>query len=202
MADSAAQTKRSTPVLTLLAIGVVFGDIGTSPLYAFKEAFGGTHSLPISTTNVFAVLSLITWSVMLIVSIKYVLMALRFDNKGEGGILAPLAYSSHLLRNSPRAEAIAGVITVLGASLFFGDVIITPAISVLSAVEGLSIATPAFEHWVLPITVGVLIALFAIQRHGTGKVGRLFGPITVIWFLTIALLGARSIAETPRYLKR
>ncbi len=198
--NNQAASKNSVAALTLTALGVVFGDIGTSPLYAFKEAFGGTHSLTLSEANVFAVLSLITWSVVLIVSIKYVLIALRFDNKGEGGILALLAYAGHLLRSRPRMEVVAGSIAVLGASLFFGDAIITPAISVLSAVEGLSVAAPAFEHWVLPIAVGVLVALFAIQRHGTGKVGRLFGPITVIWFLVLMVLGARSIVETPQVL--
>ncbi|MFM9886469.1 MAG: potassium transporter Kup [Burkholderiales bacterium] len=200
MVDSAVKTKHPVAALTLAALGVVFGDIGTSPLYAFKEAFGGTHSLPLSEPNVLAALSLIVWSVMLIVSTKYVLIALRFDNNGEGGILALLAYAGRLLRGRPKLEVLAGLIAVLGASLFFGDAIITPAISVLSAVEGLSIATPAFEHWILPITAAVLIALFAIQRHGTGRVGRWFGPISIVWFVILIVLGGRSIIETPQVL--
>ncbi len=183
--------------LTLGALGVVFGDIGTSPLYAFKEAFGGSHSLPLTEGHVFGVLSLIFWSVMLIVSLKYVSFVLRFDNHGEGGVLALLAFAARLFRGNPRLQWTAGVIAVFAASLFFGDAVITPAISVLSAVEGLAVAAPALEHWVVPVTLGILIGLFAIQRHGTGKVGKLFGPITVVWFLALAALGLASIAQTP-----
>ena len=128
------------------------------------------------------VLSLIFWSVMLIVSVKYVSFVLRFDNKGEGGVLALLAFAARLFRGNPKLQWTAGVIAVFAASLFYGDAVITPAISVLSAVEGLSVATPALEPWVVPVTLGILIGLFAIQSHGTGKVGRLFGPITVAWF--------------------
>ena len=183
--------------LTLGAVGVVFGDIGTSPLYAFKEAFGGAHRIPLNEVNVLGVLSLIFWSVMLIVSVKYVSFVLRFDNKGEGGVLALLAFATRLFRGNPKLQWTAGVIAVFAASLFYGDAVITPAISVLSAVEGLSVATPALEPWVVPVTLGILIGLFAIQSHGTGKVGRLFGPITVAWFLTIGALGIASIVQTP-----
>jgi KUP system potassium uptake protein len=183
--------------LTLGALGVVFGDIGTSPLYAFKEAFAGAHPLPITAAHIFGVLSLIFWSVMLIVSLKYITFVLRFDNKGEGGVLALLAFAQRLFRANPRLQWTAGVIAVFAASLFYGDAVITPAISVLSAVEGLSVATPAFEKWVVPLTLGIIVALFAIQQRGTGKVGKLFGPITVVWFVTLAALGLASIAKTP-----
>jgi KUP system potassium uptake protein len=183
--------------LTLGALGVVFGDIGTSPLYAFKEAFAGAHPLPITQSHIYGVLSLIFWSVMLIVSLKYVVFVLRFDNKGEGGVLALLAFAQRLFRTNPRLRWTVSVIAVFAASLFYGDAVITPAISVLSAVEGLSVATPAFEKWVVPLTLGIIVGLFAIQSHGTGKVGKLFGPITVVWFITLAALGLASIAKTP-----
>jgi KUP system potassium uptake protein len=186
--------------LTLGALGVVFGDIGTSPLYAFKEAFSGHHPLEVNEPHVFGVLSLIFWAVTLIVTCKYVLFVLRFDNKGEGGVLALLAYATRLTRANPRLQWLVATIAVFAASLFYGDAVITPAISVLSAVEGLSVATPAFERWIVPITLAIIVALFAIQHRGTGGVGKLFGPITVVWFLTIATLGVVSIAETPRIL--
>jgi KUP system potassium uptake protein len=187
-------------VLALSALGVVFGDIGTSPLYAFKEAFGGSHALPLTEPHVLSVLSLIFWSVMLIVSLKYVAIVLNFDNRGEGGILALLAFAGRLLRKHPRTQWTAGLIAILGASLFFGDAIITPAISVLSAVEGLSIATQDMERFVVPSAVVVIIALFAVQRRGTGSIGRYFGPIMLVWFITLATLGALSIAESPQVL--
>jgi KUP system potassium uptake protein len=186
--------------LTLGAVGVVFGDIGTSPLYAFKEAFGGAHALPLTQGHVFGVLSLIFWSVMLIISLKYVAFVLRFDNKGEGGVLALLAFATRLFRANPRLQWTVGVLAVFAAALFYGDAVITPAISVLSAVEGLSVATPALQKWVLPATVGIIVGLFAIQSRGTGKVGKLFGPITVVWFLTLATLGLASILRTPEIL--
>ena len=197
---SASPGRSTVAVLTLAALGVVFGDIGTSPLYAFKEAFGGTHGLPLNETDVLAVLSMMFWSITLIVSVKYVAVVLRFDNHGEGGILALLALASRLARERPRLAWTAAVFGIFGASLFYGDAIITPAISVLSAVEGLSVATPAFERWVEPITIVILIGLFGIQSHGTGAVGKLFGPITVLWFLVIGILGAMSIAHTPSVL--
>jgi len=201
-ADTVASRHAGAPfnrlgALTLGAIGVVFGDIGTSPLYAFKEAFGGSHPLPLTEVNVLGVLSLIFWAVMLIVSGKYVSFVLRFDNKGEGGVLALLAFAIRIFRGNPRLQWTAAVTAVFAASLFYGDAVITPAISVLSAVEGLSVATPALEPWVVPMTLVILIALFAIQSRGTGKVGNLFGPITVVWFLAIGALGLASIAQTP-----
>ena len=192
---------RRLAALSLAALGVVFGDIGTSPLYAFKQAFGGTHPLPLSEANVLGVLSLIFWAVMLIVSLKYVSFVLRFDNKGEGGVLALLALASQLFRNNRKRLGTATVIAVFAASLFYGDAVITPAISVLSAVEGLSVAAPALELWVVPTTIAVIIGLFSLQARGTGKIGRLFGPITLVWFVTIGALGLASVLVTPAILR-
>ena len=197
---SASNGKSSLTILTLAALGVVYGDIGTSPLYAFKEAFSGAHGLPLTEANVLAVLSMMFWSVTLIVSLKYVTIVLRFDNGGEGGILALLALASRLTRAHPRLSWTVAMLGIFGASLFYGDAIITPAISVLSAVEGLSVATPAFERWIVPITIAILVGLFAMQSHGTGALGKLFGPVTVLWFLVLAALGAVSIAQTPAVL--
>jgi KUP system potassium uptake protein len=199
-AGTGSNGKSSLSILTLAALGVVYGDIGTSPLYAFKEAFNGPHGLPLTDANVLAVLSMMFWSVTLIVSLKYVTIVLRFDNGGEGGILALLALASRLTREHPRLAWTVAMLGIFGASLFYGDAIITPAISVLSAVEGLSVATPAFEHWIVPITIAILVGLFAMQKRGTGALGRLFGPITVMWFLALATLGAVSIAQTPAVL--
>ena len=190
-----------TRVLALSALGVVFGDIGTSPLYAFKETFSPEHGIPLSEPNVLAALSLIFWSVMLVVSLKYVAIVLNFDNRGEGGILALLAYAGRLLRRHARMQWLAGLIAVLGASLFFGDAIITPAISVLSAVEGLAVAAPELDHWIRPVTIVVLIGLFAIQKRGTGAIGGMFGWIMLAWFGTLAVLGIQSILQTPTILK-
>jgi KUP system potassium uptake protein len=201
MTDTAnTHHKSSLAALTLGALGVVFGDIGTSPLYAFKEAFGDAHGLPLTPANVLAVLSMMFWTVTLIVTMKYVSIVLRFDNRGEGGILALLAFTSRSLRDKPRLAAAASLLAVAGASLFYGDAVITPAISVLSAVEGLSVAAPRLEHWVVPLTIAIIVALFAIQSRGTSSVGKLFGPITVVWFLVLAFLGVRSIMATPEVL--
>ena len=193
-----ATHERKLAALSLGALGVVFGDIGTSPLYAFKEAFGGEHALPLNEANVFGVLSLIFWAVMLIVSVKYVTFVLRFDNKGEGGVLALLALASQLFRKNRKLSGAATVIAVFAASLFYGDAVITPAISVLSAVEGISVATPALERWVVPATIAIIIGVFALQPYGTGKIGRLFGPVTMIWFFVIGGLGVMSIMAMPR----
>ena len=187
-------------LMALAALGIVYGDIGTSPLYAFKDAFTGTHALGVNHANVLATLSALFWSVMLIISIKYVWVMLRFDNEGEGGVLALTAMAHRLARHSPHWATLVVSFGVFAAALFYGDAIITPAISVLSAVEGIRVATPEFEHWVVPITIGILIGLFLIQRHGTGKVGGLFGPITLLWFITLATLGLISIWQTPSVL--
>ncbi|MCC6535159.1 MAG: potassium transporter Kup [Burkholderiales bacterium] len=198
--ESAAAARSPVRVLALSALGVVFGDIGTSPLYAFKETFAGSHSIPLAHAHVLAALSLIFWAVMLIVSLKYVTIVLKFDNRGEGGILALLAFAGRLLRKQPRMQWIAGLIAVLGASLFFGDAIITPAISVLSAVEGLSIAAPGVDEWIVPVAIAVLIGLFAFQSRGTAAIGSLFGWIMLAWFVTLAVLGIHSIVQTPAVL--
>ena len=191
--------KQSVGTLMFAALGVVFGDIGTSPLYAFKEAF--LHGMQPTHTNVLAALSALFWAVTLIISIKYVWIVLRFDNKGEGGELALLALARrHTRRTLPRWSNIVALLGVFAAALFYGDAIITPAISVLSSVEGISIALPQFEHLIIPITVGILISLFLIQKHGTAKVGILFGPIMLIWFITLAIFGITSIIKTPEIL--
>ncbi|HET8694859.1 MAG TPA: potassium transporter Kup [Aquabacterium sp.] len=187
--------------LTLAALGIVFGDIGTSPLYAFKEAFTGPHALAVSPENVLATLSALLWAVLIIVSMKYVWIVLKYDNDGEGGVLALTALAHRLAHDAPRRSVLVVSAGVFAAALFYGDAIITPAISVLSAVEGISVATPRFEHFIEPITIGILIGLFLIQKKGTGSVGRLFGPVTVVWFLTLAGLGVHSIAQTPMVLQ-
>ena len=187
--------------MSLAALGIVYGDIGTSPLYAFKEAFAGAHGLAPTHENVLATLSMLFWAVMGVISIKYVWIVLRFDNEGEGGVLALTALAHRLV--SGRGWLAAAVVTVgiFAAALFYGDAIITPAISVLSAVEGIAVATPAMTDYVVPLTLLIIVVLFAVQRHGTQRVGRLFGPVTVIWFLTLATLGGISIAQTPAVLQ-
>lgn len=193
--------KSSAAALTLGALGVVFGDIGTSPLYALKECFHASHGIPLTSGNVLGILSLIFWSITAIVSIKYIAFIMRADNNGEGGIMALLALTLRSEHKHPHRRAFLVAIGLFGAALFFGDGIITPAISVLSAVEGLKIATPLLTPYVLPITIGVLISLFLIQRHGTALVGRWFGPIMVIWFSTLALLGILNIGHHPDVLR-
>jgi KUP system potassium uptake protein len=190
----------SLGALTIAALGIVFGDIGTSPLYAFKEAFNGPHALAVSPENVLATLSALFWAVMAIVSVKYVSIVLKYDNDGEGGVLALTALAHRLTHDAPRRSLLVVSAGVFAAALFYGDAIITPAISVLSAVEGISVATPRFEHFIVPITIGILIALFFIQKQGTGSVGKLFGPVTVVWFACLGALGLWSIAQHPQVL--
>lgn len=191
----------SQSALTLAALGVVFGDIGTSPLYAFKEAFAGTHAMAVSPENVLATLSALFWAVIIIVAIKYVWVVLSYDNDGEGGVLALTALAHRRSQDRSRRSKLVVSAGVFAAALFYGDAIITPAISVLSAVEGISIATPDFEHYIVPITIGILIGLFSIQMKGTGIVGRFFGPITILWFICLAWLGGHSIIQTPMVLQ-
>jgi len=181
--------------LALSAIGVVFGDIGTSPLYAVKEVFHG--GLPTDAPHVLGVLSLIFWAITLVVTTKYAIFIMRADNKGEGGIMALMALALQGSKDNPERKAFIVTIGLLGASLFYGDSMITPAISVLSAVEGLQIVAPRLEHYVLPITIIVLSVLFFIQTKGTGKVGRMFAPIMCFWFATLGLLGGISIVQHP-----
>lgn len=194
-------TQRSSlGILTLGAIGVVFGDIGTSPLYALKESFHAAHGLPISIENVLGILSMIFWSLMLVVSLKYVAVIMRAHNNGEGGIMALLALNMRNQQISPRKKMLVVAVGLFGAALFLGDGMITPAISVLSAVEGLKIATPIFEPYIVPIAMGLIVGLFLIQRRGTGSMGRFFGPMTLVWFLALGLLGILSIVKNPEVL--
>ncbi|HEY9199546.1 MAG TPA: potassium transporter Kup [Gammaproteobacteria bacterium] len=201
MRERSNGAKSGIGLLALTALGVVFGDIGTSPLYAFKEAFSGTHGLAPTEANVLAALSAFFWAVSLSISIKYVGIVLKFDNAGEGGVLALTALAHRIARSTPRWLPFVAGIGVFAAALFYGDAIITPAISVLSAVEGLSVAAPYLETLVEPITLIILVVLFVMQRHGTHRIGGLFGPITITWFLALATLGAFSIAETPGVLR-
>ncbi|MBK7686915.1 MAG: potassium transporter Kup [Rhodocyclaceae bacterium] len=199
---STPTSNKNLAVLSLAALGVVYGDIGTSPLYALKEVFGGAHHpVPITPDNVFGILSLFFWSLMLVVSLKYVSFMTRADNKGEGGIMALMAMALRpMTQGSPKRTTIM-MLGLFGAALFYGDGVITPAISVLSAVEGLEVATPAFKPYVLPISILILVLLFAVQRHGTAAVGKFFGPIVVAWFLTIGVLGINSITASPDILR-
>jgi KUP system potassium uptake protein len=186
--------------LAVAALGVVYGDIGTSPLYAMKEVFSGAHHpVPVTPDNVLGILSLIFWTLVVIVSLKYASFIMRADNYGEGGIMALLALEQRANDDSRRAHVLV-LLGLFGAALFYGDGIITPAISVLSAVEGLGVATPMFKHWVVPITLVVLLGLFAIQKQGTGKVGAWFGPIMGVWFFVLAVLGVSNIVKTPMVL--
>ena len=185
--------------LVLGALGVVYGDIGTSPLYALRECFHGAHGIDVSRSNVLGVLSLVLWSLTLLVSIKYLGLVVRADNKGEGGILAllTLAFPEQESRDRQRLFQTMVLLGVFGTALLYGDGMITPAISVLSAVEGLNVATRVFEPYIIPITVGILIALFSVQRFGTGKVGNIFGRVTLVWFVALAVLGIKGILSAP-----
>ena len=183
------------------AIGVVFGDIGTSPLYAFKESLGAAGFQPGDAATVLGLLSLIFWSLGIVVSVKYLAVIMRADNHGEGGILSLVALIQQRFGTAEPWARRAVALGVLGAALFYCDALITPAISVLSAVEGLELLNPGFERAVLPVTLGVIVALFAIQRRGTARVGRLFGPIMILWFVVLAVLGAMEILQEPQVLK-
>ncbi|HEX6065000.1 MAG TPA: KUP/HAK/KT family potassium transporter, partial [Longimicrobiales bacterium] len=189
---------RNLSLLVLGALGIVYGDIGTSPLYAMREAFLPAHHITAIHDNVLGVLSLIFWALTLVVVIKYLIFIMRADNRGEGGILALLA----LLHTRTRASAPALVLGLglFGTALLYGEGVITPAISVLSAVEGLEIATPALSHFIVPITVVILIGLFLMQRHGTARVGIIFGPITLVWFVVLGALGLSWIVRAPEVL--
>jgi KUP system potassium uptake protein len=186
--------------LTLAALGVVYGDIGTSPLYALKEVFN-LGRLPVTPDNVYGVLSLVFWTLTLVVSLKYVTLILRADNQGEGGLVAMLALASTAVADRPRLKRALLALGIFGTAIFFGDGVITPAISVLSAVEGLEVLTPALEPVVVPVTLAVLTGLFALQRHGTARIGRLFGPIMAVWFATLATLGLLNIPRHPEVLQ-
>jgi KUP system potassium uptake protein len=191
---------QSLSVLSLAALGVVYGDIGTSPLYVIKTVFDPIYGLAVSEGNIIGIISLIFWAIMTVVSLKYITLILRADNKGEGGIMALLSLASSSVASHPHLRNMLFLIGGFGAALFYGDGVITPAISVLSAVEGLEVATPLLKPYVVPITLTVLIALFLIQQRGTGGIGAMFGPITLIWFSTLALVGLANIGAAPQIL--
>ncbi|MBX3010342.1 MAG: potassium transporter Kup [Caldilineaceae bacterium] len=199
--DSTAPHGKHLAMLALGALGVVYGDIGTSPLYAFRESFHGEYSIPVSPENVLGILSLIFWSLIAIISVKYLVFVMRADNRGEGGILALTALvnrSRPTVRRTPRYRLI--LLGLFGTALLYGDGMITPAISVLSAVEGLEIATPVLQPYVIPITIAILIGLFFFQSQGTERVGKVFGPATLLWFFVLAWLGLRWIISQPHVL--
>lgn len=193
-------SKSSLAALTLGAIGVVYGDIGTSVLYAVKEVFGSGH-VPFTHENVYGILSIFFWTLTVIVSIKYVVLVLRADNNGEGGLVAMLALASQAVKDKPELRKWLLAVGIFGTSLFYGDGVITPAISVLSAVEGLEVVSPRFKDWVTPLTLVILFCLFAVQKRGTAGIGKFFGPITLVWFLTLALLGLSHIVHHPEILQ-
>jgi KUP system potassium uptake protein len=189
--------KSSLAALTLSAVGIVYGDIGTSPLYTLKTIFDPEHGLALSTPNLLGIVSLIFWGLTMIVSLKYVTLVLRADNRGEGGIMALMALALNSVTRSSRWHYVLMVIGVFGATMFYGDSVITPAISVLGAIEGLEVATPGLEKWVVPLTIVVLVILYSVQRHGTAGIGRWFGPIMVVWFVALAIMGIINIIEAP-----
>lgn len=198
MSDTSNKQKTST--LILGAIGVVFGDIGTSPLYALKETFADQYPLAVIEANILGVLSLMFWTIMLLISLKYVLIVMRADNRGEGGVLALLAMVAKLTKSYPKTNWFITVLGIVAAALFYGDGMITPAISVLSAVEGLEVVAPNLKTFVIPITVIVITLLFWMQKRGTNVVGMTFGPIMVVWFLCLAVLGGLAIVQAPQVL--
>lgn len=198
---ASTEAKKSLPALTLAALGVVYGDIGTSPLYAIRECFHGPHGIAATQANILGILSLIFWSLVLVVSVKYHLVVLRADHNGEGGILALMVLATGKgAARSPRARWAMVALGLFGAALLYGDGVITPAISVLSAVEGLSVATPALQRFVDPLTIVILGILFAFQFRGTAGVGKVFGPITAVWFLCLAALGMYWVIQEPSVL--
>jgi KUP system potassium uptake protein len=194
---SSPRPASSLAALTLGAIGVVYGDIGTSPLYALKEVFAHGH-VPLTPDNIYGVLSLVFWTLTVIVSLKYVMLILRADNNGEGGLIAMLALATEAVKDRPMLRTRLLLVGIFGTAIFFGDGVITPAISVLSAVEGLEVAAPSLHRFVIPVTLVVLTALFLVQRFGTASVGSFFGPITALWFLVLAALGVSHIIEYPQ----
>jgi KUP system potassium uptake protein len=201
MHDTSPSNHSGLAALSLAALGVVYGDIGTSPLYTMKEVFAGNHPIPLTPENVLGILSLILWSLIVIVSIKYVIFIMRADNRGEGGIMALIALALMDAKGNPRRQKMIMLTGILGAGMFYGDGVVTPAISVLSAVEGLEVATPAFRPFIIPITLLVLFFLFFVQRKGTTSIGALFGPLMLLWFSTLAILGLYNLMANPGVLK-
>ncbi|ALI06286.1 MULTISPECIES: potassium transporter Kup [Pseudomonas] len=197
-----AEHSAAKPLSMLVAaVGVVYGDIGTSPLYTLKEVFSGAYGVPVNHDGVLGILSLIFWSLIWVVSIKYMMFVLRADNQGEGGIMALTALARRAAAGRARLRTFLVICGLIGAALFYGDSMITPAISVLSAIEGLGLAFEGIDHWVVPLSLVVLVGLFLIQRHGTARIGTLFGPIMVTWFLVLGALGVYGIAQHPEVLQ-
>ena len=192
--------KSSIAALTLSAVGIVYGDIGTSPLYTLKAVFDAEHGLALNTPNLLGVISLIFWALTLIVSLKYVTLVLRADNRGEGGIMALMALALNSVTKHSLWYTPLMVVGVFGATMFYGDSVITPAISVLGAIAGIGVAAPALKDYIVPITIGVLVALYSVQRRGTAGIGRWFGPVMVVWFVTLAVLGVMQIVKAPQIL--
>jgi KUP system potassium uptake protein len=191
------QLRQSRAALTLAALGIVYGDIGTSPLYAVKETFAPGHGIPLETATILGGISAIFWALMIVVSLKYVVLIMRAHNKGEGGIMALLALASSAVKHHPRWHTLILLAGLIGAALFYGDAVLTPAISVLSAVEGLEVGTSALKPYVLPVAAGVLITLFSFQRFGTARVGALFGPVVILWFVALGAAGIHGILKSP-----
>jgi KUP system potassium uptake protein len=196
-----SQHGAGTRVLAIGALGVVYGDIGTNPLFAMREAFTARHNVGLDPTNIIGLLSLMFWSLILVVTLKYLTTVMRADNDGEGGILALAALVSGHGDATKGRRWVLVLVGILGAALLYGDGMVTPAISVLAAVEGTAVATPSFHHYVVPIACVILVGLFAVQRKGTALIGRVFGPMMILWFVTIALLGARQLSRAPRVLR-
>ncbi|MEO8993535.1 MAG: KUP/HAK/KT family potassium transporter, partial [Rhodanobacter sp.] len=195
----APETKKRLAALAVGAVGVVYGDIGTSPLYTMKETLG-THGMTPTPSAVLGVLSLVFWALIIVVSLKYVTFVMRADNKGEGGTMALMALAQRSMSGSARSRWVLAAFGIFGASLFYGDGVITPAISVLGAVEGLQVAAPALGEYVVWIALVILLGMFAVQRHGTHRVGKAFAPVMVVWFLVLAVLGMRQIIANPEVL--
>tara|TARA_R110001599_G_scaffold64023_5_gene179735 strand:+ start:38828 stop:40705 length:1878 start_codon:yes stop_codon:yes gene_type:complete len=198
---SSPDKKNSLAVLTLAAVGIVYGDIGTSPLYTMKEVFSKEHGLTLTPENIIGVVSLIVWGLIIIVSLKYVILMLRANNRGEGGIMALTALALSSVTRKSRWYVVLMAMGLFGATLFYGDSVITPAISVLSAVEGLSVATTAFDPYVVPLTVAILVGLYSLQSKGTAGIGKWFGPIMVLWFASLAAMGIVNIIDAPQILR-
>jgi KUP system potassium uptake protein len=196
-ASDPSSVRKKICLLALGALGIVYGDIGTSPLYAFRECFAGSHSIPVTSGNILGILSLIFWSLILIISVKYLMFLMKADNRGEGGILALMALILHEKQHSKNWVAILSVLGIFGAALLYGDGIITPAISVLSAVEGLNVATNVFQPFIIYISLAILAVLFMYQRKGTARIGAIFGPVLLVWFAVIGILGFIAIIHNP-----
>jgi KUP system potassium uptake protein len=202
-ATAGSEDRNQTAIRGLVvgAIGVVFGDLGTSPLYTMKEAFYGPHGMSVGTLNILGILSLVLWTLVMVVAVKYVSFIMRADNKGEGGIMAMMALAQRATRGYPRTRRMVVLFAILGAALFYGDGVITPSISVLSAIEGLHVTAPSLSNYVVPLTVVVLLALFWVQKHGTERVGSIFGPVMCLWFVALGAIGAWNIFKHPLVLR-